>query len=156
MGIVVGWGMCDPVCVSVLILSIGNLRLQYMCVYVLSLSMTLSMSKTYPAFTAVRKLKYYKVDSKEQIRTMSFSYYVCRTIFKDMQVHLINVSIASLKYDNIFTGIWTSDQILHEIITDSRDLGCQAISLLHLLPPVTLTHLMHIAWWKLSMYVHFQ
>ena len=97
--------MCDPVCVSVLILSIGNLRLQYMCVYVLSLSMTLSMSKTYPAFTAVRKLKYYKVDSKEQIRTMSFSYYVCRTIFKDMQVHLINVSIASLKYDNIFTGI---------------------------------------------------
>ena len=92
--------MRDPVCVSVLILSIGNLRLQCMCVYVLSLSMTISMSKMYPAFTAVRKLKYYKVDSKEQIRTMSFSYYVCRTIFEDMQVHLINVSIASLKYDN--------------------------------------------------------
>ena len=105
MGIVVGRGMCDPVCVSVLVLPIGNLRLQCMCVYVLSLSMTISRNKMYPAFTAVRKLKYFKVDSKEQIRTMSFSYYVCRTIFEDRQVHLINVSIASLKYDNFFIGI---------------------------------------------------
>ena len=31
---------------------------------------------------------------------MSYSYYVCRSIFEDMQIHLINVSIASLKYDN--------------------------------------------------------
>ena len=86
--------MCDPVCVSVLVLPTGNLRLQCMCVYVLSLSMILSMSKTYPAFTAVRKLKYYKVDSKEQIRTChihimcvdQFSR-ICRYIWSMYQLH---------------------------------------------------------------------